>query len=369
MRKRWIVAVTTIAVAIAAGTVALQAQGGPTPTTISCGMVVTTNIVAANNLNCTGDGLIVGASGITINLNGHTIDGDDGPDLGIQTAGFDNVKIMNGRITDFDNGVSIDPGSNQAQLTGLEIRSSFAGVVATDSNTLTISGNRILSNNNLGILISTSNDSTIQDNRVVGTTADAILLSGVTASDVIGNIVTLNGHNGIQLLGPSTGNTVTQNVIARSGNFGIVLEGDSVDGNTISVNRSIGSVEAGIGLSDGDNNVLEGNVLSHNGAFGVRVADAANNNLVKRNQVAGNGDDGIYNEFGSDSNVYDQNSLIGNAGDGLDTDAGGSTTMIKKNTAYGNGEHGIEAATATDGGGNKASGNLDATQCQVVACS
>ncbi|MDQ4067209.1 MAG: hypothetical protein M3114_06440, partial [Thermoproteota archaeon] len=45
----------------------------------SCGQVVTQDVTLTSDLNCdSGDGLIVGASGITINLNGYSITGPQG---------------------------------------------------------------------------------------------------------------------------------------------------------------------------------------------------------------------------------------------------------------------------------------------------
>ena len=62
-----------------------QAQRGDqrdtrTPTTTAaCGQVVEGLVELNSNLNCSGDGLIVGADDTTIRLNGHTIMGP-GPD-------------------------------------------------------------------------------------------------------------------------------------------------------------------------------------------------------------------------------------------------------------------------------------------------
>src|SRR5690606_28757168 len=68
----------------------------------SCGAVVTTTTtVTANLTDCPGDGLIIGAHNITLNLNGRTVDGV-GLGVGIRNNGFDNVTIRNGAVTGFD---------------------------------------------------------------------------------------------------------------------------------------------------------------------------------------------------------------------------------------------------------------------------
>ena len=70
--------ISGIAAAVAVVATLLAGAGalGASTATISCGMVVTSSIKAANDLtNCPGSGLLAGANGITIDLNGHTIDG------------------------------------------------------------------------------------------------------------------------------------------------------------------------------------------------------------------------------------------------------------------------------------------------------
>ena len=58
----------------------IQQQESQQPLAISpsCGQVITQNVILTSNLNCAdSDGLIVGASDIVIDLNGHTISGPD----------------------------------------------------------------------------------------------------------------------------------------------------------------------------------------------------------------------------------------------------------------------------------------------------
>ncbi len=83
----------------------------------SCGAVVTTNTtVTANLTDCPGDGLIIGAHNVTLNLNGRTIDGV-GLGVGIRNNGFDNVTIRNGTATGFDYGVALSNTLRQNTVT------------------------------------------------------------------------------------------------------------------------------------------------------------------------------------------------------------------------------------------------------------
>src|SRR2546423_11409696 len=57
----------------AAGLAAAVLPGTPAWASPSCGSTLTTNTTLTADLVCAGDGLIIGADGITLNLGGHTI--------------------------------------------------------------------------------------------------------------------------------------------------------------------------------------------------------------------------------------------------------------------------------------------------------
>ena len=87
-RAGWAAVVAFVLVVV----VAPEATGkGGTPI-VSCGQVVTTNAVLTLNLPCTGDGIVVGAPGITVDLNGHRLMGDGGAgDYGVDVGSFASV--------------------------------------------------------------------------------------------------------------------------------------------------------------------------------------------------------------------------------------------------------------------------------------
>jgi hypothetical protein len=68
-----------------------------TPIT-ACAQTVTTNAVLMQDLVCSGDGIVIGASGITIDLKGFTVRGDRGSvEYGINAfLGYDDVTVKNG---------------------------------------------------------------------------------------------------------------------------------------------------------------------------------------------------------------------------------------------------------------------------------
>jgi hypothetical protein len=73
-------------VAAAAGLLALApaAPGEASPAPQRCGTVLTANTTLRADLTCTGDGLFLGADGITLNLGGHVLRGS-GTGVGIGT--------------------------------------------------------------------------------------------------------------------------------------------------------------------------------------------------------------------------------------------------------------------------------------------
>src|SRR5262245_19149717 len=94
--------------------------GGGTPIT-TCGKTVTTNAVLPQDLNCPGSpGVVVGASGITIDLRGFTLRGDrTAGDYGIDdSGGYDKVAIKNGTLSHFDFGIDAD-GADNLQISSL----------------------------------------------------------------------------------------------------------------------------------------------------------------------------------------------------------------------------------------------------------
>src|SRR5262249_58315605 len=79
---------------------------------LTCGQTVTTSVtLTADVTGCAGYGLIAGANGITINLNGHTISGSGSTHDGLLDASFSSVVFENGTIKGFVRGVEIDGGS------------------------------------------------------------------------------------------------------------------------------------------------------------------------------------------------------------------------------------------------------------------
>lgn len=275
---------------------------------VDCGDEITQSVTLDSDLGpCPEAGLIVTASGITVNLNGHRIVGANDPfgDGGIDLRNVTGVTVTNGTISNFDAGVVIRRGSRNV-LSNLTIRENVGNSLSCDLGD--------------GIVSFNSNDNVIRD-----------------------NIVELNGPlSGIAIVGPSTGNRITGNVVrdnnlsnANCGNprqdIGIRLEGPGAIGNKVDSNVVQRNGLAGIavhstvnGAPTNNNNTISDNTVTENGIVGggsgivmlpngpLAFVARPLANTVKGNSVRLNGTDGIQVGNGSTDNSIVSNHASGN---------------------------------------------------------
>ncbi|WP_404391910.1 right-handed parallel beta-helix repeat-containing protein [Humibacillus xanthopallidus] len=386
----------------------------PVPTAASCGQTITTSVVLTGDLtDCSGDGLVVGAGGITIDLGGHTVDGI-GLGAGVRNNGFASVAITGGTVREFDDGVLLSTGSSgivdemvlaDNQVTGVALRGALAGTIVRHTSVTTspvgieLSGGTtgaVLRDNEIGsiagdgIMLDSANANTVTDNTVTGSSQSAV---GLTASDgnvISGNTATANSGSGVSLdLGSddntvrsntidasgsdgisvtaSTGNDLAANTVTTSGGCGISL--DDADGSSVTSN-DLRFNAAGICLTQSSDNVIEGNTVTGSSGSGITLEAESFGNLVASNTISGSSGSGIEvagSAPAGEGNLIRGNTVTGNAGDGIAVADPGHT--VTGNTATLNDGWGILAVSGTtDGGANAASGNAEPGQCLGVVC-
>ncbi len=94
--------------------------GGRAPAShVACGDTITADTTLDSDLSdCPNHGIVIGADDITLDLNGHRIDGDGTPapgcnprkefcDIGVFNKGHDGVTMRNGSVREFDAGVFV----------------------------------------------------------------------------------------------------------------------------------------------------------------------------------------------------------------------------------------------------------------------
>jgi parallel beta-helix repeat protein len=288
-------------------------------TNISCGDVLTADTTLISDLlDCPGDGLIIGADGITVDLNDHEIHGTNSAgSVGIRNVDHDDVTIIaNG---DFE---------------GVNISGFGIGVLIDGARSNEVSGNLNVEGDSYSIQLLDASGTLLRNNGT-GFTAGAGCDTG--------------GPAGIALM-HSNHNRIVQNDAQLTG-FGILLvqsNDNRLIRNTAAPKTSDGNNCSGIALFGSDRNKIKGNLTAIDDLDGIFVNATSDDTVVERNVAvfgpgAGN-DDGI--------------------------DVNNASASITENTANENGDLGIEAVVGvTDGGGNRASGNGDPRQCVNVVCS
>jgi parallel beta-helix repeat protein len=291
-------------VAVAAS---LGLGAGPADAQVSCGQVITEDTTLDGDLDCAQSGplLTIGASGITVDLGGHTI--RNGGGFGILNQGHDHVTIANGRIETFSSPIVFADASRN---------------LVHDLDSLSLSeGSRLEGNSDRNVF----RNSHLSGSIGIGEDADRNVikrdqLAGLDFLSVAGSRNRIL-RNDVHVLGP-----------------GIVITGNR---NLVSGNTSHENVDVGIQV-EGDRNVLRRNRAVGNSGDGIAVLESASRTLVSRNRAQGNGDDGI--------------------------DVENPRTRLFRNTANDNGDLGIEAVDGVFARGNRASGNGNALRCLNVFC-
>jgi large repetitive protein len=392
----------------------------PVPTAVTCGMVLTQSTLVTNDLsNCSGDGLVVGAAGITVDLNGFAVDGI-GQGVGIRNNGHDNVTITNGTVREFDYGVQLNAGTVGGIVTALTVDlNQEVGIQLTDAdnglrgNLLrgnTFTGNaagiallggtqgtsvldNVISASALdGIRVVASSGNRIETNRVGGSGGSGLLLDGAGINTVVGNTIVDSADPAVVLQAGSNGNRLQGNELTES-ESGVVISDSS--GNDLVANVATGSSDSGFALENANDNVLRGNDVRFNGtgielyqssrnriesndasgssSSGISIGALSLNNTVVLNTSSGNQAEGIsveaevLPESTEPGNVIDRNTASNNNSAGIAVDKAGH--RISANSADNNDGWGIYAEVGNvDGGGNRATGNTEPAQCYNVSC-
>jgi parallel beta-helix repeat protein len=192
-----------------------SANGVPTSTSLSCGQVVTESVTLSANLECSTDGLIAGADGITINLNGFTIAGPGGESskVGIMLANNDNVQVTGGTVKGFQAGV-LNTGGSGNTISKVTFTENQIAVFNTGAKNTNIETNNMFSNS-IGVASHSSTGTKLHQNMLTDNQ-----LAGVTLVNSAENVLDFNtitgSVNGVFLDGQSANNNVNTNTIVQN---------------------------------------------------------------------------------------------------------------------------------------------------------
>jgi hypothetical protein len=331
---------------------------------LSCGQAVTASVTLAADVGpCLGDGLVVTADGVTVDLNGHTVKGGRGnpsttaDQVGVRLANVRNVTVRNGTVRDFYTGVLVQGGSGNT-LTGLTVTENNLGTGAT------LNGN--------GIYLNGSNGNQVLYNTVThngpfagigganGAMNNHIAYNDVTDNNIIatgGAFAPTQEDDGIGFDIGASFNTVDHNHVARNGEFGISFAGRGVAHGTAIANDVRDNGNSGVNAGGAGGHLISDNVIDHNGYEQFRVPGQdlfpegdggvaacgtcfgpGDLTTIQRNVITANNGKGIFfgfngtqfqggtGDFGTfpaqpytapRSNLAQQNVVQGNLGDGI----------------------------------------------------
>ena len=282
--------------------------------------MVTTNVtLRADIVGCAGDGLVVGAGGIRIDLNGHQLSGLKTPgSVGIRNVGHAGVRIESskpfGSINEFEVGI-LDLGSGPQQR---------------DPGAHPQRQRRDPARSRRPSRARRSND--------------------VGFAELVPTCDPASAPAAIRLV--DTDHATVRDNYAQLSGYGILLvrsDHNVLRGNGAAPSFSDGNVCSGIALLDADQNTVTGNTAAQN-----------------RSGSGGNSD-GIFVDASSQGTVLKANVAELNTDDGIDVDS--PSTKIVRNSGNDNDDLGIEAVPGVNASGNTASGNANPAQCLNVACS
>ena len=187
-----------------------------TTTDAACGQVVSGVVNLTANLNCSGDGIIVGGPNTVINMNGFSITGpgQDSSKVGIMVSNVDNVVVNGpGTISNFQAGVLLT-GSNEFKLDSTILENNQIAVSMTGADNAEVQQNMI-KNNHLGIASHSNSESKITSNLISGNQ-----LAGITFVNTKSSSMDMNNIHGSQdgvfLDEQSSDNTINANNVLQN---------------------------------------------------------------------------------------------------------------------------------------------------------
>ena len=213
---------------------ATQGNTGRAPVTNpACGQVVEGLVELNSDLNCIGDGLIVGAGGTTIKLNGHTIRGT-GPDsskVGISVGNEVGVRIEGkGTIEQFQAGI-LASGAMGTSISSVTLRENQIAVFSNGMEDLQAMQNK-MTQNSIGLASHSSSGLRLTKNVITGNQLAGITLVA-THDSIISNNDVKESQNGIYVDSGSNGNKIKSNDVLEN-----ELDLNNANGLAINVNSN-----------------------------------------------------------------------------------------------------------------------------------
>jgi hypothetical protein len=285
MKRRILVAAAAMGACAAYGASAANAGVG-----ITCGTLLQASATLSGDIGpCPDHGIIIGADGITLDLNGHRIFGDgSGNGSGVISGGHSNVTVTSsasgGAIEQFNNGILMSQGGSNT-VSHLDVRDNFGSA----------------GSGGYGVEIDRESGDLVSRNRILrdGPFGGIGIFGDVAGNEVVHNTLRRNKgeDGGVTPIGIQLGTfvhdtLVKNNRVSRTGFDGISANSghNRIFGNTI--------IDSGVTNPDGNgiyfNNLAHrskilDNVIQDSANNGIYVFAGATRNTISGNAVAGSG--------------------------------------------------------------------------------
>ena len=345
-----------------------------------CGDTITVDTkLHADLVNCPNNGIVIGADGITLDLNGHTITGDGEPvaqcpadnfcDVGLLNDDHDGVTVRNGSVRAFGVGVLVGRARYGRVLAIASSGNQFFGIAVTESARIVVrdsSSSRNVAPDGDGMGLFGSHHVRVLDSSFRRNAGPHLHVVDSTYNVVKGNLFADNPAIGVLIEGDR--NQVRRNRCVRNGGCIIVAPGSR---NVIARNR-IFRGGAGIGIEKGRGNLVIGNVSVDARITGIYLGldeppIGGARNVVRGNLVRGSGRDAYRVSRHDRRSRLQGNIAKGSGDDGFDVAS--RSARLADNRAVRNDDLGIEGVRGViDRGGNSARRNGDPRQCTHIRC-
>jgi Right handed beta helix region len=325
-------------VVLAATAMALALWAAPPAAALECGQVISADRTLRKDLSCDpgSSGLAIGADGVKLDLNGHTISGaSESGTAGVLAIGRKRVQVVDGEIRGFGNAFVASASRNLA-LRRLDARDAADETVHLGSvEGATVAESRL---------------------RAPGSQQN-VLVDGASADvTVIGNLmrggkIDFDQGQGLRAIANTLNSPVLGGIDIRDVDGAVVRGNEVVDP----------GIAAGIAVTfEAENTTIARNSVDGGFSTGIFAGVQSNQVTIARNEVRATDGSGILAGAMS-TGVVVRGNLVRRANlDGItinDDDA-----LIEGNTANRNIDYGIESVSA-NGSGNVAKHNGNPAQC------
>jgi len=266
-----LVSLAAILALAVAGPVALtgaEAAGQGQP---QCGDTIKKDTTLHEDLvNCPNHGIRIGADNITLDLNGHLIDGDGtsepegGRDIGVINNDHDGVTVMHGSIRQFDGGVNLGNVRHNRMLDISTFSNRFVGIGLFGSDRSVVrdsSGNgSTKQGEEIGVGLLGAHHVRVLHNSLRDNSGNGIWVTRGSHNVARGNHIRGAGKDGVLVDERAKHTLLKGNRVsgAKDDGFDVENRTTKVTGNRALRNHDLG-IEAVRGVNDGGGNVAHGN--------------------------------------------------------------------------------------------------------------